>query len=289
MPTHNGSGRSAPVILMKFSINNLALCLSFLLSSRITCSISAECRTGKSVVLENFTADTTELFTKIPEIKSCGDQYLVSPTRDHDGYKNCITRIGLPENYEPVIANLSSFDFKNDIDFRNSIKSAATKICFDLEFENFGSRDDITIKAYKVTGVYTNGQLNNISRPKTPNSESISDIHSNFQSSFQTTVLYMFGGFVIMVALIFSIVFICIRLNRDVLPDKHVAEIHIKRDEPMAQVQNQIVQPTVQYTFSPALSDNSAAPPSYHEVRQEYSNAPPSIGNPYSGKGHINK
>lgn len=273
------------VILMKISVKNLVLCLSFLLSSHVTCSISAECKTGKSVVLEKFTADTTELFTKIPEIKSCGDKYLVSPTRDHDGYKNCISRIGLPENYEPNIANLSSFDFKNDIDFRNSIKSAATKICFDLEFENFDNRDDITKKAYKVTGLYTNGQVKNISRPKDEIEEIHSDNNSDFESSFQTTVVYMFGGFVIMVALIFSIVFICIRLNSDVLSDKHVAEINIKRNEPMTQVQNQTVQPTVQYTFSPALSANNDAPPSYHEVGQEYSKVPSSMVNPYSGKG----
>lgn len=219
---------------------------------------------------------------------------MVSMPRDYNGYKNCISRLGLPEKYEAKIAKFSSFDFENEFDFRKSIKSAASGFCQDLEFDNFGSRDDIHKKAYIVTGVYSEGQFKNSSSPKMPNSKSSSDIHSEFQSGFQTTILYIFGGFLVMAVVMLSIFFICVRLNRDIIPDKHVAEIHIKRDVPLSapatqtQVPYQNTQPTVQYTgqsTSPALASTSAAPPSYHEVRQEYSNVPPSMGNPYSGKG----
>ena len=280
----------APTHEMKLLSKNLALCFSFLFLKNVSCSISAECKTGKTVVLEKFTTDTTELFKKLSEIRSCGEQNFgasnVLKSTNYNGYKTCISKLGIPESYEAAVAKLGSHSFTNDYEFRKAIRSAATSLCKDLNFENFHAPNDTVVKSYKVTSVYTSDELETSKMSES----NYSNTHTETESSFFTYGFYVFWGFILMVVIMLSVFFLCFRLNRDVIPNKH--ELHITRDlphEPLSILQmqenSQNYLSPIDYNFqqiSLSLSAN-IAPPSYYEANQGYS-----VANSYTDIGHKN-
>lgn len=271
---------------MKFLNLNLPL----FVATSAYCSINVECQTSKTVVLEKFTEETTELFKKLPEIQSCGKEHLSSTgfyPFDYNGYKNCISHLGLPEEYESKIANFLSSAFNNNIDFRESIKYAAFKVCSDLNFDNFTVSNDIPFKSYKVTGLYSSDDFKKPSKssgnykPFSSNNEPPSNLKS---ATDYSVPIILFIGFFGCIILLSAIIAGFIKFNRKNIPDKlrdgseSAAQINIYPDHYPNAAQPAGHGHTQTQSIPPILSlssSNEAAPPPYHEVGQGYPSIPP--------------
>jgi len=244
-----------------FSINKLVLFVSSLLSS-VSCYITAECITGKQVVLKKFTTDTTELFKKLAEIKSCGEMY--AKPRFHSSfeyieYRKCISNLLIPESYEKNISSFYDYNFNNGNRFRYAIKFAARKVCSDIENSHVHEVDDIKRKIYKVYGKCPYEDIKKFSK-------SFRDNRTAYNGSSKT-ILFIVGGVLIMIILMFSIYFIFIRINGNTNHDEPLSKIHIKKDIDMYHD----TQPTAD---KHPVTLNEADPPPYHEVKSEYYNVP---------------
>lgn len=281
---------------MNLSTLVLSLSSAFLLSS-VSASVSAECRTGKKVVLDQFTSDTNEVFEKLADIKDCGERNTsVFSHMDYGSYKNCISRLNLPRSYENRIADLMVLHFSNEYEFRKAISSAADSACFDIKFEHFQGRDDITKKTYRINSMILpkkkNKDSNNEStKPYSSISVSSNSSSSSMFNSFGNIVILMLVGFIVVSLLIFGMVFLFAKWGKDNLPNKFVSEVHIKRD-PISSNDSNPVQHIQQSNNSVVtiesypVMQNDMPPPSYQDLRMDYPtstvNNANSMPNPYS-------
>lgn len=230
-----------------------AISIPFFLSS-VSCSITAECNTAKKAVLKKFTADTTELFEKLPNIKSCGVKYTKASglysTFDTIGYKNCITDLEIPESYEIHIAKLDSYNFDSYIDFRNAIKNATTMVCYEFNNAHFYDRNGITRKTYKVTGNFSANDF------KEGSSEIRNGTGSHSYAPQNITYLFIIGGFLIFIIILFTIFTNCLMSDSD----KLLPEVYIIRNYQAKNVYPDIV------CHNSHNDDIQKAPPPYNQI-----------------------
>lgn len=246
---------------MKFSIHKLVLIASSLLSS-VSCYINAVCNTGKNVVLKKFTTDTTDLFNKLKEVISCWEMYAkprFNSSSEYLEYRNCISDLSIPESYDKIIASLYKYNFNTRSEFRNVIKSATKKICSDIENSHAYELDDITRKTYRVAGKFPFGDFKKSSKSilirrvrnntgirskatgknKAVYSRGNKTVYngSKFSSSGSgisqnNYTKFIVCGILIIIILGFIIFINFLRINRNVVPDKLISEIHIEKDAP---------------------------------------------------------
>ena len=269
---------------MMFSTSGLALFVAFMLSN-VSCSLNAECKTGKDIVLEQFSDDTNEMFKKTLQIKSCGADHFNLNLFDDKGYNKCIADLGLPKSYETTIAKFSDKDFKTDNAFSSAMRRASYRVCKDLNFEYKAQSNDNEPRIYTITGPFLSGKYEKVLNTSVSETPLHSETHS---SSYGNIYVYYMIGLLVMVILISSIIFIYTRVNRNF--DKLAPVSEPKRYPD----QYPNFKSAIQHPVPMNTPLSGSAPPSYNEViLSGYSSASPTnpsnsnnfIGNPYSGKG----
>ena len=191
---------------MNFNVFTLSL---LALSSAIKCSEETEeknsaqtiefnlqCTVSSQSAGNTFKAETDVVLSKLANLYDCGMK-----NYNEDSFKNCIVALNLPDEYEEIFGDYSVYSFRNNYDFKNSIKMAAKMRCESLN----ASHSNPEASTYVVS---SKGKLILITKKTKPIQY---DVKSNEFTSHSNSTFWSLVGLAILVLAFFGGIFLYFR------------------------------------------------------------------------------